>query len=75
MMMTDHQCLNLKLQSVITGPDGISADTLITIDDQNIDSLIKLYNIVYNTGHIPTKMKKSTFVPLPHNTGLGLHGI
>ena len=47
------------------GPDGLSTETLIPLDDQNIDMITDLCNTLYNSGIIPVDLKHSVFVTLP----------
>ena len=47
------------------GPDGLSTETMKTLDDQNIDMITDLCNTIYNSGIIPTDLKHSVFVTLP----------
>ena len=80
MMMTENQCHNLRLyqdkeevekpiQSMkngnATGSDEIYPEMLRALDDQNIDVITNLYNIIYNSGVIPTDLKQSIFITLP----------
>ena len=48
-----------------TGSDGISTEMLRALDDQNIDVIINLCNIIYNSGVMPTDLKQSIFITLP----------
>ena len=48
-----------------TGTDDLPAEALKSLDEHNIDIIITICNIIYNTGYIPTEMKQSIFVPIP----------
>ena len=48
-----------------TGSDEISTEMLRTLDDQNIDVITSLFNIIYNSGVIPTDLEQSVFITLP----------
>ena len=47
------------------GTDKISTEMLRALDEENLDSLTKLCNIIYDRGHIPTEMEQSIFVTMP----------
>ena len=48
-----------------TDSDEISTEMLRALDDQNIDVITNLFNIIYNSGVIPTDLKQSIFITLP----------
>ena len=46
------------------GTDEISTQMLRALDEEYLDSLTQLCSIIYDSGHIPTKMEESTFVTI-----------
>ena len=48
-----------------TGPDELPAEALKVLDEHNIEIITSLFNIIYNSGMIPTEMKLSVFITLP----------
>lgn len=55
---------NAKEQKAL-GPDGIPAEILKLIEGKNLRRLTKVFNVIYDTGVIPTEWLKSEFVTLP----------
>lgn len=47
------------------GPDKIPAEILKLFSEEGINTLTRLYNVVYDTGEIPTDWLHSTFVTIP----------
>ena len=47
------------------GIDEISTEGLKALVEENVDALTRFCNSIYNSGHIPTEMEKSIFIPLP----------
>ena len=47
------------------GSDEIWTEMLRALDDQNIDVIMNLCNIIYNSGVIATDLKQSIFITLP----------
>ena len=72
-MTTGHNILQEEVQKAIssmknsktTGSDEISAEMLKALDDRNVKATIKLCNIIYNTGYIPTELEESIFITIP----------
>lgn len=48
-----------------SGPDGIHIEVLKLILEDNIDGIVELMNLVYETGELPKDWLVSTFVTLP----------
>ena len=48
-----------------TGIDEITTEGLKALDEENVDALTRFCNSIYNSGHIPTDMEQSIFIPLP----------
>ena len=48
-----------------TGPDDLPPEALKSLDEHNIDIIIALCSLIYNTGYKPTEMKQSIFLPIP----------
>ena len=48
-----------------TGIDEITTEGLKALDEENADALTRFCNSIYNSGHIPTEMEQSIFIPLP----------
>ena len=72
-MTTGHNILQEEVQKAIssmensktTGSDEISTEMLKALDDRNVKATIKLCNIIYNTGYIPTELEESIFITIP----------
>lgn len=47
------------------GPDGVRADIMKLIEEDNLDLLTRIFNTIYKTDKIPREWLKSAFVPLP----------
>ena len=47
------------------GMDEISTEMIKALDEENIDTITKLCNIIYNTGYVPEEMKQSIFITIP----------
>ena len=59
------KAINLTRQGKSTGPDNISIEELIALEDFGIKELTSIINEIYHTGIIPTDLLKSIFVALP----------
>ena len=46
------------------GPDGLSTETLKTLDEQNVEMITGLCNIICNSGTTPKDLKHPIFVTL-----------
>ena len=65
-MTTGYNILQEEVQKAITslkngkatGSDEISTEMLKALDNCNVKAITKLYNIIYNTGYIPTELEK-----------------
>lgn len=50
------------------GPDDITADLLQATGEKALQKLTELCNAIYNTGIIPTDLKRSVFIAIPKKT-------
>lgn len=55
---------NAKDQKALS-PDGVPAEILKLIEGKNLGWLTKVFNVIYDTGVLPTEWLKSEFVTLP----------
>lgn len=60
----EHAIKVAKL-SKATGPDDIPTEAIKLLEDDNIDTLVNLFNEIYSTGHIPNDWLYSTFIMIP----------
>ena len=47
------------------GSDEINIEAIKLLEEENTDVLVKLFNNIYDTGHIPSDWLQSTFIMLP----------
>ena len=47
------------------GSDNIAADLLQSMGEKGIETMSRLINKIYKSGHIPEEFRKSIFVPVP----------
>ena len=47
------------------GDDGVTSEMLQALDQLGVTRVTELCNKIYDTGHIPEDLKKSTFLPIP----------
>ena len=47
------------------GDDGVTSEMLQALDQLGVTRVAELCNKIYDTGHIPEDLKKSTFLPIP----------
>ena len=57
--------IHLMKNGKATGPDDLPAEALKSLDKHNIDIITTLCSIIYDSGYIPTEMKRSIVVPIP----------
>lgn len=50
-----------------TGPDKIHGEIIKLIDGKALQILTYLFNLIYETGIIPSDWLKSTFIAIPKN--------
>lgn len=63
--MTRDQKFRLKTCPVTAGPGNIPTEAIKVMDDGNIEVLVKLFNAIYDSGHIPSDWLQSTFIMIP----------
>ena len=59
------KAINLTTEGKATGPDNISIEELIALEDFGIKELTSIINEIYLTITIPTNLLKSIYVALP----------
>lgn len=47
------------------GPDNISIEMLLVMEEVGIDKLSLVLNNMFDTGHIPSDLTKSVFITIP----------
>ena len=47
------------------GDDGFTTEMLQAMDNLGIKRITQLFNKIYDTGYIPSNLRKSTFIPVP----------
>ena len=47
------------------GPDQIHIEIIKLLEEENIDTLVRLFNKIYSTGVIPREWLTSEFIPIP----------
>ncbi|KAL1448667.1 hypothetical protein WDU94_003512 [Cyamophila willieti] len=47
------------------GPDSIHCEILKILDSETLKILVKEFNEIYNSGHLPEDWLRSTFIPIP----------
>lgn len=47
------------------GLDGMHLETFYLINEQNLETIVRLFNNIYGTGHFPEHWLCSTFITLP----------
>jgi len=47
------------------GPDQIHIEIIKLLEEENIDTLVRLFNKIYSTGVIPQEWLTSEFIPIP----------
>lgn len=57
--------INEAKEGKAPGPDDIHSEVLKLINDENLRTITRLFNVIYDTGHIPKEWLKSTFVIIP----------
>lgn len=48
-----------------SGPDELPIEAIKLIDEDNINLIVKLFNMIYETGNIPHDWLRSTFITIP----------
>lgn len=57
--------INLMKSNKAPGPDKMYAETIQLLKEENLEIIVRLFNDIYNTGHIPGDWLRSTFIALP----------
>ena len=47
------------------GEDGVTTEMLQAMDNLGVKRITQLFNKIYDTGYIPSDLRKSTFIPIP----------
>ena len=47
------------------GEDGVTTEMLQAMDNLGVKRVTQLFNKIYDTGYIPSDLRKSTFIPIP----------
>ncbi|KAI5718027.1 hypothetical protein M8J77_015079 [Diaphorina citri] len=50
------------------GPDSMHVEVLKILDTETLKILLKQFNDIYSSGHIPEEWLKSIFIPIPKST-------
>ena len=61
--------INSLKEGKAPGPDGLEAEFLKLMNDENIRWLTMIFNQIYNSGNIPQEWLKSEFIVLPKKPG------
>ena len=64
-----RQAIKSMKKNKATGPDGIAAEMIQSLDELGVDVFTKLINKIYDTGEIPEDLTKSIFIALPKKSG------
>lgn len=57
--------MKLMKNNKAPGPDDMYAETIHMLNENNMKKLVKLFNIIYDTGQLPKDWLRSTFITLP----------
>lgn len=57
--------MRLMKSNKAPGPDNMHSETFHSINGQNMKTIVKLFNNIYDTGHFPEDWLRSTFITLP----------
>ena len=47
------------------GEHGVTTEMLPAMDNLGVKRITQLFNKIYDTGYIPSDLRKSTFIPIP----------
>ena len=52
-----------------TGPDDVAIELIQAMDDLGVEWMTTIANKIYDDGHFPLDMRRSTFIALPKKPG------
>lgn len=64
--------IKLMKNNKTPGPDDMYSETFHLINEQNLETIVRLFNKIYDTGHFPEDWLRSTFITLPKSNSATL---